>query len=126
MNPSTTQDAASSPGKGLVIFLWILQILAAAAFFAAGGPKLTGAPMMVAMYDKIGVGQWFRYLTGILEISGAISLLVPRFTFYGAALLAVVMLGAITAHLTVLGGNPAGPVILLLLTTTIAYLRRPR
>jgi putative oxidoreductase len=53
-------------------------------------------------------------------------MLVPRATFYGAALLAAVMLGAITAHLTVLGGNPAAPVFLLLLTATIAYLRRPR
>ncbi len=81
---------------------------------------------MVAMYDKIGVGQWFRYVTGLLEVSGAIALLIPRATFYGAALLAVVMVGAIISHLTILGGSPAAPAFLLLLTATIAYLRRPR
>ena len=31
---------------------------------------------MVEMFDKIGLGQWFRYLTGGLEVTGAILLLV--------------------------------------------------
>ena len=113
-------------GKGLNITLWVLQVLAAAAFLGAGGAKLAGAPQMVEVFEKVGVGQWFRYVTGLLEVSGAIGVLVPGYAFYGAALLAIVMVGAIVSHLTVLGGSPASPAVLLVLTGTIAYLRRPR
>src|SRR5436305_7272335 len=101
MNPTQTHAVRpQNPGKSLTIASWILQILAAAAFFAAGGAKLTGAPAMVAVFDKIGVGQWFLYVTGVLEVVGAIGLLVPRTALYAAVLLACVMAGAILAHIT--------------------------
>jgi putative oxidoreductase len=119
-------DLPSSSGKALTITLWVLQILAALAFLSAGGAKLASAPPMVAVFAKIGAGQWFRYLTGFLEVIGAIGLLVPRYAFYAASLLAVVMVGAIVTHLTILGGSPAPPLVLLLLTGSIAYFRRPR
>jgi len=117
--------ARTTPGKGLTITLWTLQILVAAAFLFAGGAKLVGGPQMVAAFDKIGVGQWFRYLTGTLEVAGAIGLLIPGLAFYGAALLAVVMVGAVITHLAILGGSPAGAIVLLIVTGTVAYLRRP-
>src|SRR5487761_2633054 len=112
-----TQTA--KPSKGVNVFLWLLQILTAAAFLAAGGAKLAGVPQMV------GVGQWFRYVTGLLEVLGGIGLLIPRVTFYAAALLAIVMVGAIISHLTVLGGSPAAPIGLLVFSGVIAYFRRP-
>ncbi len=116
---------AAAPARGVVIVLWILQILAAAAFLMAGGSKLAGAPMMVAVFEKVGAGQWFRYLTGFLEVVGAIGLFLPRYSFYAALLLAAVMVGAIITHLTILGGSPVAPIVLLLLVSTIAWLRRP-
>ena len=114
------------PGKGLKVTVWVLQIVAAVAFLAAGGAKLSGAPEMVAVFEKVGVGQWFRYVTGGLEIVGAVALLAPRFAFYGAALLVAVMAGAVFTHLVVLGGNPAPAVVLLGLTGAIAWMRLPR
>jgi uncharacterized membrane protein YphA (DoxX/SURF4 family) len=116
---------AHATGKGANAAVWVLQILAAAAFLGAGGAKLAGVPQMVEVFQKIGVGQWFRYVTGLLEVLGAIGLLIPRYTFYAACLLATVMVGAVISHLTVLGGSPAAPVVLLLITGTVAYLRRP-
>ena len=116
---------AVAPARGVVIVLWVLQILAAAAFLMAGGSKLAGAPMMVGVFDKLGAGQWFRYLTGFLEVVGAIGLFLPRYSFYAAILLATVMVGAIFSHLTILGGSPVAPIVLLLLVSTIAWLRRP-
>lgn len=112
--------------KALNITLWILQILAALAFLFAGGAKLAGAAPMVATFEKIGIGQWFRYLTGSLEVIGAIGLLVPSYTFYAASLLAMVMVGAVITHLAILGGSPAAALVLLVLTATIAYFRRSR
>ena len=65
------------------------------------------------------------YFTGLLEVAGAIGLPIPRYAFYAAGLLVVAMVGAIIAHLTVLGTSPASPVVLLILSGTIAWLRKP-
>ena len=111
-------------GKGRTIGLWVLRVFLAVAFLAAGGAKLAGAQAMVEIFDKIGLGQWFRFVTGTLEVSGAILLLLPSLTIYGAALLLLVMVGAVTAHLTVLGGNPAPALILLVLGAATAWLTR--
>jgi putative oxidoreductase len=123
MIATTAMPAAS--GKGRFITLWTLSGIVAMAFLAAGGSKLAGATAMVELFDKVGLGQWFRYVTGLLEVVGAIGLLISRYAFYAAALLAMVMVGAIIAHVTVLGTSPAAPVVLLVLSGTIAYLRKP-
>ena len=94
-------------------------------FLFAGGSKLAGAPMMVQMFDAIGVGQWFRYLTGAIEVTSAVLLLVPSLAFFGALALAATMVGAVVTHLFVIGGSPAMPIVLLAATGTIAWLRRP-
>ena len=114
----------ANSGKGRTVGLWVLRVLLGAAFLAAGGAKLAGVPAMVELFQKVGVGQWFRIVTGLLEVGGGILLLIPRLTFYGAALLLLVMVGAVTAHLTVLGGNPASPLILLVLNGVTAWLTR--
>ena len=111
--------------KGLNITGWVLQCLAAAAFLAAGGSKLAAAPAMVEIFAKLGAGQWFRYLTGALEVIGAVALLVPRTAFYGAVLLAAVMVGAVVTHLAVLGGSPIPALVLLVIVGTVAWFRRP-
>jgi uncharacterized membrane protein YphA (DoxX/SURF4 family) len=121
----TTNTLSAAPGKGRAITLWILSGLVALAFLAAAGAKLAGAAAMVEAFDKVGLGQWFRYLTALLEVAGAIGLLIFRYAFYAAVLLSVVMVGAIIAHVTVLGGSPAPAVVLLILSGTIAYLRKP-
>jgi len=118
------RQTAAPIGRVRIITLWILQVLVALAFFAAAGSKLAGAEQMVGMFDKLGFGQWLRYLTGLLEVTGAIGLFIPRYAFYAAGLLILVMAGAIFSHLTVLGGSPLPPLVLLLLSATIAYLRK--
>jgi putative oxidoreductase len=60
-----------------LITLWALQVGLAAMFLLAGGSKLAGASAMVALFDEIGVGQWFRYVTGLIEVVSAVALLVP-------------------------------------------------
>ena len=122
---TTTNAAPAGSGKVRLLTLWILSGLVALAFLGAGGAKLAGAAAMVELFDKVGRGQWFRYFTGLLEVAGAIGLLIPRYAFYAAGLLAVVMVGAIVAHLTVLGTSPAAPAILLILSGIIAWLRKP-
>lgn len=101
------------PGKPLTAALWIVQVLLAGMFFMAGGHKVGGDPQMVGLFDAIGIGQWFRSVTGFLEIGGGLLLLVPRVQAVGAALLSGVMLGAITTHLFVLHNPPSLPLVLL-------------
>ena len=108
----------------VTVVLWILQVLLAVAFVGAGGAKLAGARDMVDMYNTIGFGQWFRYVTGIIEVGSAVVLLVPRVAVFGALLLACTMIGAIVAHYTVLHVPATGPIILLLVTAVITWLRR--
>ena len=105
--------------------VWTLSILCAAMFLFAGGSKLAGQAEMVQVFEMVGLGQWFRSLTGIIEVTGAALLLVPSLAFYGAVALAVTMVGAIITHLFVIGGSPLVPIVLLAATSTIAYLRRP-
>ena len=112
--------------KTLNFTIWGLQILTALAFLAAGGSKLASAPEMVAMFDQIGFGQWFRYLTGSLEVFGALLLLLPRTAAIGGWLLAAVMFGAIGTHLFIIGGNPVPAIVLFVLSVTIGWNRSRR
>lgn len=113
-------------GKVLNVVLWVLQIAVAAMFLMSGFAKLSGAPQMVALFEGIGVGQWFRYLTGALEVFGAVLLLVPRLSGIGALLLVGVMAGAVATHLFIVGGSPLMAVVLLIVTGVIAWGRRER
>ncbi len=103
---------------------WTLQVLMAAAFVMAGGSKLAGTPDMVALFEAVGVGQWLRYVTGVLEMTGAVLLLVPALAGFGALHLAGVMSGAVVAHVAVLHTPPTAPLVLLTVLATIVFLRR--
>ena len=94
------------------VALWAFQIGLAALFLMAGGAKLAGSPMMVAEFARIGIGQWFRYLTGTLEVLGALAILVPSLSAVGALMLSCVMTGAVITHLLILGGSPMPAIIL--------------
>jgi len=121
-----TQSASGSTGKIINVGLWMLQIGAAGMFLMVGFFKLSGDPRMVGLFDAIGLGQWFRYLTGTLEVAGAFLLLIPRTSGLGALMLAGVMLGAVATHLFVVGGSPLGAIILLIVTGITAWGRRKR
>ena len=122
MTATTTTTAVRS--RPLTIALWIVQILCAAAFIAAALAKLTSQPMMVDIFARLGLGQGFRYVTAIVELIGGVGLLIPRFSGKAALLLAVTMAFAVLAHLTRLGGNPGPAILLLVLTSAVAWTRR--
>ena len=116
-----TQSASGSTGKIVNVVLWVLQIAAAGMFLMAGFLKLSGNEQMVGLFEKIGVGQWFRYLTGALEVAGAILLLLPRTSGLGALMLGGVMAGAVMTHVFIVGGSPLGAIILLVVTGLVAW-----
>jgi putative oxidoreductase len=117
--PTRTQ-----PGKALNIALWVVQILLALAFVGAASGKLLGNPEMVGLYEVIGIGQWFRFVTGLLELTGAILIVIPRTKFFGAALLGMIMIGAVLTHLFILHSAPTAPAVLFLFAGIVAWGRR--
>ena len=121
-----TRSRLGSTETIMNVVLLVLQIAAAGMFLMAGFSKLSGNEQMVGMFDTIGVGQWFRYLTGALEVAGGILLLIPRASGLGALILAGVMVGAVITHLFIIGGSPLMATILLSVTSFVAWGRRER
>ncbi len=119
-----SRTSVPASGKALNFALWAGAGLLALAFLGACSGKLMGRPEMVALFETIGVGQWFRYATGVCELAGGIMVLVPRTRIWGAGLLACVMLGAIATHLAILHNSPAGPLTLLILAGIVLWGRR--
>jgi uncharacterized membrane protein YphA (DoxX/SURF4 family) len=111
-------------GRPLDILLWCVQALLALVFASASWAKLTGNPEMVALFSAVGLGQWFRYVTGILELTGAVLIMVPKTRRAGAALLATIMLGALAAHLFSLHVSPITPGVLFLMSGFVVWGRR--
>lgn len=111
----------SRSSRALNITFWILQGLLAATFLVAGTTKLANPQMQVAFFEKIGLGQWFRYFTGGLEVIGAILVLVPRTAGFAATLLAMTMVGAVDIHLLITGGSPVPSIVLLVIAIAVTW-----
>jgi putative oxidoreductase len=110
-------------GRAAVIALWVAQVALAVMLLVAGGSKLVGVTAMVTLYDAIGLGQWFRYVTGAIEVSAGVALLIPSAALFGAIPLVPMMFGAATANL-ILGRSPAVPLMLLLVAAAVVWTRR--
>ncbi len=107
--------------------LWVLQALLAFVFLYLGVNKFSPHEVFwIDLFAKIGLGQWFRYFTGGLEIICAILLLIPRSSAIAAALLACTMAGAVLTHLFILRDGCAAvfPGFPLLILLAIAWKRR--
>ncbi|MCB9837787.1 MAG: DoxX family protein [Phycisphaeraceae bacterium] len=94
--------------KPLNITSWIMQSVAAIVFLAMGAfPKLTADPYAVQLFEKVGLGEPGMYATGVAEFLAGVLILIPRTNWMGAALGALIMLGAMGSHLfTKLGMVP--------------------
>jgi uncharacterized membrane protein YphA (DoxX/SURF4 family) len=101
-----------------------LRALTAAAFVAAGAAKLLGAEMMVATFEAIGWGQWFRLVTGALEVGAGVALFVPGLRALAALLLAATMVAAILFHLLLLGPSALPAAVLLVFCLVLAWASR--
>ena len=122
--PSLTQASPVRRGRTGFVALWALQIALAGMFLLAGSSKLLGASAMVGLFDAIGIGQWFRYVTGFIEVGSALALVVPSFAVFGASALVPTMVGAIATHLFIVGGSPVLPAMLLLGSAAVVWARR--
>ena len=121
------------PNKAVRMATWVLRIILGLLVLEVGITKLTGTAHTVDWFAAIGWGQWFRYLTGLLDVAGAALLFVPRWARYGAIVIACSVGTATAITFTVLRhdpvwGSPAMklvPLVLTLLAVVLAWLTRP-
>jgi hypothetical protein len=105
------------------VLVWTVQVLLAT-YFVYSASLLFGDGL-AGKFTEIGVGQWLRYLTGVLELAGAIGLVVPFLSGLAALGLAGVMAGAVGTELFLLeNGDAFLPALLGGLALAIAVVRR--
>ena len=77
-------------------------------------------------FSQVGLGQWFRYVTGIVEMAGAVLVLIPWTVSAGLVLLASTMAGAALIHIFVTR-HPSNAIIpLAILAALFAFWRSRR
>ncbi|MGO9701300.1 MAG: DoxX family protein [Xanthobacteraceae bacterium] len=122
--------SVGTPARYKTVGWWTLKIVVAALFIAAAAAKLAGAQRMVDEFSQIGLGQWFRYFTGVTEMMAGILLLVPATTAYAAAYLALVCICALIAQVFVLHDDVIHAIVLAVILGFISWnsrrVRAPR
>ncbi len=102
-------DVEPVPSRLAAFTTWLLRVAVALVFVNVGLSKFRD-PMWVRLFGRIGLGQWFRIFTGVVQIAGGFLALVPRVAVVGVALCACTMAGATIAWVTVLGQPSAAPI----------------
>jgi uncharacterized membrane protein YphA (DoxX/SURF4 family) len=110
--------------RSKTIIVWILRALMAALFLFESYMKLTGQPMMVSEFGTIGLGQWFRYFTGALELVGGVAVLLPATSLFATLLLLVVDVGAFAAQIAVLHDDWIHTIVIGAILAALANLQR--
>ena len=106
------------------IVLWVLRVLMAALFLFAAFAKLTSMQIEVDAFAMLPVGQWFRYLVGLLELAGGIWVLIPTISGVGAIVLLVVDVGAFFAQILFLHQDWIHPIVIGAILVALIYLQR--
>jgi hypothetical protein len=106
----SVDSALASQAYELTATDWALRVGVALVFTVFAMEKLAGTSW-VAIFDAIGLGQGFRYVTGALQLAGSVLLLFPRAARIGGALIGSTMVGAMVVHVTVLETGIGGAII---------------
>lgn len=95
-----------------------------------GGAKVTHQDDQVEDFQRFGYPQWFRIVTGVVEIGAGVGLISgllwrPELGWAGGLLLSSVMVGAVLTHIRIgdSASKAAVPAILFVLTAGLLVLR---
>ncbi|MGH1492415.1 MAG: DoxX family protein [Acidimicrobiales bacterium] len=112
------------------VLAWIVGLLLAAGFIAAGASKVMGAPMMVQMRDRLGLSDGLLKGIGGLEILGGVGVFIGLLSSGDAELLGTaaaigliaMMIGAVVYH--VRAGDPPKELVgsIMMLVLAILYI----
>ncbi|MFC9540283.1 DoxX family protein [Lysinibacillus sp. NPDC056959] len=102
----------------MTILAWILQGILALMFLMAGTGKTFGSKMHIEGFKHWQLPQWFRVVTGIIELGAAILLIIGYWNntvaIIGAAILVAVGVGGVITHVRVKDPMKATATILVL------------
>ncbi|MBW3114651.1 DoxX family protein [Bacillus sp. MCCB 382] len=102
----------------MTIFIWVLQGFLAAMFLMAAVGKLTGSSVQRGVFEHLRLPQWFRIVTGLVELSGAALLVLgywnETYIVTGSLILGVTAIGGMLAHIRVKDGFKDTSMIVLL------------
>lgn len=125
----TTTSAGSAPSttrrRATRIALVVLQVLLAALYVASGLGKVTLEPTTAAGFAAMGIGPASIQVLGVLELLGAVGLLLPRIAGLAASALTALMIGAVIVTAATVGGAMIVlPAVVLVLVAVVAWARR--
>jgi putative oxidoreductase len=123
---TTAEGDVEAIPRAFDIATWLPRIGVAMFFILVVGlDKLSTNPHgpWVKTFDTIGLGQWLRYVTGALQISGGLLFIFPATITIGAVLLGGTMVGAAIAQIFFLHspGSALIPVGLLALIVRVWF-----
>ncbi len=112
------------------VVIWAASLFLALVCVRSGLMKLpgfTGEQSWIRDFQRWGYPDWFRLVVAAAELASCVLLLIPRTAGYGACIFALVMIGAITTHVThgETGRLPFN-FLLLALCVVVAIARCPR
>lgn len=92
-------------GGIILIFSFVLQGILIFIFLSVGIQKITGHELQVEIFENLKLPQWFRVVTGWVQLVGVAGLIIGFWQPWVAGLagcwFTVTMLGAIIAHIRV-------------------------
>jgi uncharacterized membrane protein YphA (DoxX/SURF4 family) len=103
----------------------IAELALGTLFVIAGMVKLSGMALMVELFASLGFGQWLRYVTALVELSGGLLLILGHLEYLAALGLAVIMVGATAASVIVFDRSPIPPALTLVALVVLAWKRHP-
>ena len=104
--------------------IWLVSIVSALMMILAGSGKITGG-VWTEIFDGWGYPGWFRVLVGVAQVGGGLLLFIPRVAAYGAAILLIVMLGALGTEIILTPQfGPRNPIILVGVFALLLVVRR--
>jgi len=113
----------STPGSRLLS--WGVRIATAGLLGHAALGKFAGTEHAVEIFSLVGLGASGRILIGLIEMLATLLILSPLSAVYGAFLGLGVMIGAIIAHLTMIGFEGLAHAALVVVgCVTILYIHR--
>lgn len=83
--------------------IWLLRLIPAVIMLQTLYFKFSASEESVYIFTTLGMEPVGRIGTGIMELIASILMLIPKTTFYGAAIAIGLMTGAIFFHLSTLG-----------------------
>jgi uncharacterized membrane protein YphA (DoxX/SURF4 family) len=125
MIATTASTATTTGSRARRWALLALQVLLALVYVASGLGKVTLEATVVAGFTAMGIGTGLMVTIGVLELLGAVGLLIPRIAGLAATAFVALMIGAVGITAATLGvGMILVPAVVLVLVAVVAWARR--